>query len=306
MKTKLLFVVLICSGFWAYSQTAEGTSTPAFISIGKWKNANADVDKNIPEAREKNPNIIALIVGNEDYSSQQTDLNSEINVDYAENDARVFKDYLIKTLGAEENKVDLRINATLTQMKLGLSKLQKLAEVSEGQAEVYFYYSGHGLPDEKTKDGYIMPVDVNGSDVTSGIKIDDLYAKLTEFPVARVTVILDACFSGGARNQGLVAMKGVKINPKGAKLEGNMVVMTSSSGQESSAVFREKGHGYFTYFLLKALQDSKGDITYKKLFDYVKKNVSQETVIRDNKTQTPQALSSTTLSDRWQEWKFKE
>jgi uncharacterized caspase-like protein len=299
-------MALVLWGFWATAQTVESTSTPAFISIGKWKNANADVDKNIPEAKKKNPNIVALIIGNEDYSSYQTGLQSEVNVDYAENDARVFKDYLVKTLGAEENKVDLKINATLTQMKQAINKLIRLAEVAEGQAEIYFYYSGHGLPDETTKEGYLIPVDVSGADVTSGVKIEELYSRLTEVPSARVTVFLDACFSGGARNQGLVALKGVKVTPKGPKLDGNIIIFTSSSGQESSAVYRDKGHGYFTYFLLKGLQDSKGDITYKKLFDYVKKNVAEETVIRDNKTQTPQALSSTSLVDRWHNWTFRE
>lgn len=306
MKTQILSIAFILVAAWCNGQSAEGVSKPAFISIGKWKNANADVDKNIPEAKEKNPNIVALVIGNEDYSTYQTGLNKEVNVDFAENDARVFYDYLIKTLGAEKEKVDLRINATLTQMKQGLSKLQKLIEVSNGEAEVFFYYSGHGLPDESTKEGYLIPVDVSGADVTNGIKIDDIYAKLTEAPVARVTVLLDACFSGGARNQGLVALKGVKVTPKGATLDGNIVVLTSSSGQESSAVYREKGHGYFTYYLLKALQDSKGDITYKKMFDYVKKNVSQQTVLIDNKTQTPQALSSSRVADKWFEWKFKE
>lgn len=306
MKTILLSIPIVLSVACSVAQTVEATSSVSFISIGKWKNANAEVDKDIPEAKIKNGNIIALIIGNEDYSSYQTGLQSEVNVDFAENDARVFKEYLVKTLGADENKVDLKINATLTQMKQSINKLIKLAEVAEGQAEIYFYYSGHGLPDESTKEGYLIPVDVSGMDVTSGIKIEDLYGRLTEVPAARITVFLDACFSGGARNQGLVALKGVKIQPKGPKLSGNIVVMSSSSGQESSAVYRDKGHGYFTYFLLKSLQDSKGNISYKKLFDYVKKNVSEQTVIRDNKTQTPQALTSSSLGERWQNWKFIE
>ncbi len=227
-------------------------------------------------------------------------------MDYAENDARIFRDYLVKTLGADPNKVDMRINATTAQMKQGISKLVRLAEIANGEAEIFFYFSGHGLPDEVTKDGYLIPVDVSGMDVKNGIKIDDLYAQLTEQPAARITVVLDACFSGGARNQGLVALKAVKVTAKGPKISGNMVIFTSSTGQESSAVYREKGHGYFTYFFLKALQESKGDITYKKLFDTVRKKVAEEAVLRENKAQTPQALSSTTVGDRWHNWKFLE
>ena len=305
MKRNIVCIALIFVGFFAQAQTIEATSTPAYISIGKWKNANADVDKNIPETKVKNPNIIALIIGNEDYSSFQTGLETEINVDFAENDARMFKEYLVKTLGAEDNKVDLRINATLIQMKQGIAKLQKLAQVNEGQAEIYFYYSGHGLPDEATKEGYIIPVDVTGANLQSGIKIDDLYAQLNEYPAARITVFLDACFSGGARNQSLVKEKGVKFTTKAAKIEGNMVVLTSSTGSEASSFYDKVGHGYFTYFVLKALQNSKGDITYKKLFDYVKKNVSETIVLEKSKSQTPMVMSSTTLGDRWFQWTFK-
>jgi len=306
MKTNMLCALLICISLTAKNQTIEATSATANVSIGKWKNANAEVDKDIPVAKEKNENIYALIIGNEDYSKRQTGLNTEINVDFAENDAQMFKEYMIKTLGAPEKQVDMKINATYTEMKQGLSKLLKFVEFKEGEAQIFFYYSGHGLPDEATKEGYLIPVDVDAADVTNGIKIDDVYAQLTKFPSARVTVLLDACFSGGARNKGLVAMKGVKVNAKGSELSGNMVVMTSSSGQESSAVYRPKGHGYFTYFVLKSLQDSKGDITYKELFDYVKKNVSKEALLQETKTQNPQALISSSVSGQWQDWKFKE
>lgn len=299
MRTPTLLLAIVClSAMTATAQTAEGTSKATFISIGKWKHANADVDKDIPVAKTQNPNIIALVIGNEDYKTHQPGLNTEANVDYAENDARIFKDYLVKTLGADPNKVDLRINATTAQMNQSISKLVRLAEIANGEAEIFFYFSGHGLPDEVTKDGYLIPVDVSGMDVKNGKKIDDLYTQLTEQPAARITVVLDACFSGGARNQGLVALKAVKVTAKGPKISGNMVIFTSSTGQESSAVYREKGHGYFTYFFLKALQESKGDITYKKLFDTVRKKVAEEAVLRENKAQTPQALSSTTVGDR--------
>ena len=52
-----------------------------------------DVDINIPVNNKKNPHRYALIIGNEDYSSFQTDLSSEVNVDYAINDAKVFSEY---------------------------------------------------------------------------------------------------------------------------------------------------------------------------------------------------------------------
>ena len=87
-------------------------------------------------------------------------------------------------------------------------------------------------------------------------------------------MFLDACFSGGARNESLVAMKGLKIRPKEEDVSGNTVVFASSSGNESS-VYREKRHGYFTYFLLKKLQESKGDVDYKTLNTYLNYQVKK-------------------------------
>ena len=264
----------------------------------------ADVDVNIPINNSVKSNTFALIVGNEDYSSFQIDLDNEVNVDFAANDAKIFKEYVVKTLGVPQKNVILITNATYGQMMQGISKLNKLSEISEGEAELIFYYAGHGLPDEITKEAYIMPVDISGSNVTSGIKIDDVYKKLLEFPNKKVTVFLDACFSGGARNQGLIAMRGVKIRPKENALFGNLVVFTSSSGNESSATLKEKQHGLFTYYLLKKLQETKGNISYKELADFLNHKIKLESVLINNKEQTPQTNVSPDVKDVWENWKF--
>lgn len=264
----------------------------------------SDVDVNIPVVKQNRENTYVLAIGNEDYSSFQTGLESEVNVDYASNDAKVFKDYMVKTFGVPEKNVILKINATLGQMKQAVSKLASIVEVSNGTAEVILYYSGHGLPDEKTKEAYIMPVDVSGSDVSSAIRVNDVYNQLTQFPHKKVTVFLDACFSGGARNQALVAMKGVKIKPKESYLTGNLVVFASSSGEESSNVYRDKQHGLYTYFLLKKLQETKGQLNYQELAEYLTKKVSLESVVTLNKKQTPQTSSSPVVQELWGAWKF--
>ena len=60
----------------------------------------SDIDINIP-VNSKNKFRYALIIGNEDYSSFQSNLNSEQNVPFAINDARIFKQYALKTLGVK-------------------------------------------------------------------------------------------------------------------------------------------------------------------------------------------------------------
>ena len=278
------------------SNIKKGTNT---INVGK-----SDVDTDIPVNTTVKTNTYALIIGNEDYTTFQPGLSNEVNVDYAMNDAKIFKEYCVKTMGIPEKQVKLLINATSAQMNQGIAWLTNLIKVEEGNAEVLFYYSGHGLPDEQTKEGYLIPVDVSGSNANQGVKLNDLYAKLSEFPSKKVSVFLDACFSGGARNQGLIAMKGVKVRPKENVVNGNMVVFTSSTGEESSGVYHDKQHGYMTYYLLKNIQENKGNISYKDLANYIINSVKKETAL-GGKVQTPQVNFSSAVDGTWESWKLK-
>ena len=263
----------------------------------------AETDKNIPETGAKNPYRFALIIGNEDYKSFQPDLNSEVNVLFAENDARTLREYAVKTLGVPEINITLLINATAAQMNQALAKMNGLAKKSMGKAELIFYYAGHGLPDENTKEPYLIPVDVSGANfLEGGIKLKTIYAKLIEFPSKKVSVFIDACFSGGARNQGLLSARAVKIKPKESTLTGNIVVFSASNGEQSSLPYQDKQHGMFTYFLLKKIQETKGDISLKELSDYISEQVSLQSVNINNKEQTPVINAGT---DSWGNWTLR-
>lgn len=303
MKTSfVLLIILFCSLVCFAQLEIEGISGTKSVSIYP----KSDVDINIPQTKDKNAMVYALVIGNEDYKSQQADLNSEVNVDFAVNDAKIFKEYLVKTLGIPEENITLLLNATSGKMNQAISKLNKIAEVSNGKAELIFYYAGHGLPEESSKEPYIVPVDISGTSVhNGGIKLADLYHKLTQFPSKKVTVFMDACFSGGGRNAGLVSMRAVKIKPKENPIQGNLIVITSSSGDESSAPYKEKQHGLFTYYILKKLQESKGECTYKELSDFVSENVTLKSVLINNKSQTPQTLVSSEIQEKWAKLKFK-
>jgi hypothetical protein len=122
--------------------------------------------------------------------------------------------------------------------------------------------------------------------------------------IRRVTVFLDACFSGGARSQGLIAVRGVKIQPKEELLKGNLVVFSSSSGEQSSLAYDEKEHGLFTYFLLQKLKESKGNITYKELSDYISQQIGIKSILINNKEQNPQTNVSPVIQGQWQNWKL--
>ena len=258
----------------------------------------SDVDKDIPSGLPTNTKKYALIIGCEDYTKYQTGLDKEVNVDFAANDAKVFAEYAEKTLGFPKDQINTLIDATGAQIKQAITRLIKSIEIEKGQAEVVFYYSGHGLPDEETKQAFLIPVDVNGNNPKDGISLVSLYADLIKFESKKVTVVLDACFSGGARNKELVALKGVKVKPRIDAVPGNILVLSSSKGNESSAVYKEKQHGYFTYFLLKNLKEYHGKQAFGLSYDLIKYNVSKE-VIKINKTQTPDVMPSSIIGETW-------
>ena len=265
----------------------------------------SDVDLDIPVNNHKNNYRYALIFGNEDYASFQPNLKSETNVDFASRDAQFFKEYASKTLSVPNENIFLNINSTAMNMHRQIDKIKLLIKSTAGKAEVLVFYAGHGFPDEQTKEPYLIPVDVSGSDLKFAISLKEFYKTLTEFPSKEIIVFIDACFSGGARNQGLIAARGVKIKPKEGLLNGNLVVFSSSSGDQSSLPYKEKQHGMFTYYLLKKLQESKGNIKLKELSEYLKEQVSVSSIIKNSKEQNPQMLISPKMQDVWEDINLK-
>lgn len=263
----------------------------------------SDVDIGIPTTKTVKANAYALVIGNEDYTSRQTGLTSEQNVDFAENDAKIFASYCEQTIGIPKKQIKLLINATAAEIGRGLSWINTLSKIEDGNAELFFYYSGHGLPDEVTRAAYIIPVDVSGSTLDYAIKLSDVYKELTDNPAKKITVFMDACFSGGGRNKGLVSVKGVKVKPKEDILTNNIIIFSSSTGEESSGVYSAKYHGYFTYFLLKKIKETKGDVDYNSLGNYLIKSVKKESAL-SGKIQTPQVAFSPTIYDDWKDWNF--
>lgn len=266
----------------------------------------SDVDRNIPQNPQTYDNRYVLIFGNEDYTTYQADLNSEANVEYAEADAMTFARYAENVLGVPREHITIRTNAISTVMRREIRRFIDKAKYTDGEAELIFYYSGHGFPDRKTGEAYLMPVDIGGEDVIEGIQLSQLYQDLTQFPAERVTVFLDACFSGGGRNQGLLAARGIRIKPRENLIDqGNLVVFSASTGDQESLAYRSKKHGMFSYFLFKKLQENDPSLTYKELADYLNRMVPLTSSDINYKEQTPSINISRDAIGQWERWRVK-
>ncbi len=280
---------------------AEGPLTGTASILGK-----SDVAVNIPVTDRQSAKTFALVIGNEDYSSFQMELNTDMNVEFAAVDATTFNKYLVNTLGVPKENITLLTNATVGQMRQSIARLSAIAEAFEGEARLIFYYAGHGLPREGSNEPYLIPVDVSSSNLDYAIKLEDVYKKLTEHKSEAVTVFLDACFTGGARKQSLIAARGVRIKPKSPLVLGNLIVFSASSEDQTAHPYREKSHGIFTYYLLKALQISNGEMSYGELADFVRTNVMRKSVLVNNRVQIPNVEVSPVLENTWEGMRFLE
>ena len=258
----------------------------------------SDVDVNIPVSRRNQNNTFALIIANENYKR-------ESNVPYAINDGSVFRKYCLETIGIPQSNVHYIEDATLNDIRAELNWIRKVSEVYGGDASLIIYYAGHGIPDERTKESYILPVDAYGSDITTAYSLQTLYSTLSEFPTKSTVVFLDACFSGSQRSgEMLDSSRGVAIKAKPNTPIGNMVVFSASTGDETAFPYTDQSHGMFTYFLLKKLQETGGLVSLGELADYIKTNVSRKAIVENLKSQTPTIVTSDEINETWTKWKL--
>ncbi len=259
---------------------------------------SSDVDKNIPTVRVKNERTFAVIIANENYQTVAS-------VPFARNDGNVFAQYCKQTLGMPESNVHLVGDATLNNIRSEVEWLQEVSKAYGGNAKIIVYYAGHGIPDESTKSSYLLPVDGIANNVNSGYKLDELYATLGALPAQCVTVFLDACFSGSKREAGMLASAcGVAIKAKASTPQGKMVVFSAAQGDETAYPNKDEGHGMFTYYLLKKLQETEGSCTLGELSSYITTNVSQKSIVLNKKSQTPTVSVSSGMDD-WKNLKLR-
>ena len=274
-------------------------SSPQPVVVDKPKVPSSDVDLDIPTTKDENENMFAVIIANENYQE-------EVNVDFALNDGEMFKTYCNKVLGIPEKHIHIRKDATRNNMIAEMSWLQQVSKAYNGAARFIVYYAGHGIPDEKSGTSYLLPVDGKGSMLETGYSLEKFYKELGDMPSSGVTVFMDACFSGSKRGDGmLAAARGVAIKAKPQAPQGKMVVFSAAQGDETAYPYKEKGHGLFTYYLLKKLKETKGQVSLEELGTYITEKVSRESIVSNGKSQTPSVSASQNLSNDWKNMKIK-
>jgi len=263
--------------------------------------APSDVDVDIPFTGKDNPNTFALIIANENYGKLA-------NVPFALNDGNTFARYCRRTLGLPQQNILQYNDASYGSIREALSDLRLINEAVGEEMKLIVYYAGHGAPDDATLEPYLIPVDAARVNKDVCISLASFYKEIGSMKLRRATVFLDACFSGTSRDGNMVIQdaRGIARVPKQQGLSGKIAVLSATSGEQTAMPYNEKGHGMFTYFLLKRLQETKGAASLSELKEYVTDNVRRSSTVVNRKDQTPTFTVSPEASSIWDIWKFNE
>ncbi|MCL4456343.1 MAG: caspase family protein [Nitrospirae bacterium] len=251
----------------------------------------SDVDE-LPAVKAKpNKNSYAIVIGIESYRQKLP------KADFATADAKTMTEYLTKVMGYPEENV-----VTLLNDKASMSDLTKyfekwLSNNVEKDSTVFVYYSGHGAPNPKTGDAYLVPFDGDPSFIAeTGYSLKRLYDNLGKLQAKEIIVALDSCFSGaGGRSVIAKGARPLVMAMESLQIPQKIAVLSAASADQISSTYEDKGHGLFTYFMLKGIKgegdaNNDGKIEIEELFEYIKPNVEKIARKNYNNEQSPQII----------------
>ncbi len=279
----------------------QNAAATAQIAAGEKENIISDVDIDIPETGIKNDRLLVLIIANENYD------HGIAPVEFARRDGEAFRNYSEKVLGADPDHIFCVYDASKSRMEYELKRIKDLVNIDHN-FNVIFYYAGHGMPDLlDNKSSYLVPTDMPARNNDEMISLNKIYDDFDDMNAKSVTVFLDACFSGNGRNgNALYSARYVAYDAAEQEAKGNTVVFSAGNGQQVANPYKEKGHGFFTYHLLKALKDTQGAIQLSDLGETVRKNVSIDVKSKLHGDQTPTVSASAALGTSWQTRKLTD
>ena len=257
-----------------------------------------NVDEDIPVNYQKSEKTYVLIIANERY-------NSEEKVEFAQKDGESFKNYCRQLLGVPDANIHFVTNATLNDIIFETDWLNDISNAYKGEANIIFYYAGHGYPGESDGSAYLLPVDGTGKNLRTCLKLEELYDQFSSMPAKKIVIFLDACFSGVKRSgASLNAARGVAIKVKPCTPKGNVIVFSAAQDDETAYAYKAGKHGLFTYYLLRKLKETSGDVTYGELSTYINDQVVKTSIKENGKKQTPCTIPSSSLSNNWKKIKI--
>ena len=231
--------------------------------------------------------IWAAVIGISQYKTVSS-------LQFADQDALAFYDYLLNQIGVPKDNVFLLTNQQATLVNVRRTLGTELKRKAGPRDTVLIYFAGHGAPETDAtspdNDGlekYLIVYDADPDDLyTTGLPMREVEIIFERLAAERVVFIADTCFSGATTGRTFSTGKRRAVVSEAfltrlSHAKGR-VVLAASRSNEVSEERPDMRHGVFTYYLLEGLRgkaDLDGDnmITIDELYNYVSQKVPAAT-----------------------------
>ena len=218
------------------------------------------------------PDLFLLSIGISKYK------HPEYSLDYAQKDAEEFASVLNRQSGKLYGKIHKKVitnqDATRENILGGLDWILK--ESTQKDLSVIFI-AGHGLNDERGN-YYFLPYEGDPNKLrTTGVKWFDFQDVLSNLP-SKVIFLVDTCHSGRVTGKRRGVLDMTDALRELVNSQRGVIVMTASTGKESSLENPQWGHGAFTKALIEGLEgkadyDKDNAVDIKEIDLYITKRV---------------------------------
>lgn len=256
-------------------------------TVKKINLTEASMDENrLPAKPLTLPSLWGLSIGVSKYKSSSVDLK------YADSDAISISEFFKKQEGKLFSEVHFKtlVNETVTRNSVINGMSSHLGQAGPDDL-VFIFLAGHGIKHEQTGSYYFIPSDTDFDSVLSkGLRMSDFNEAILILSrnVGKVIVAMDTCHSGALNVAARSFGGGQDLSAVLKESSGTFVVAAAKGGEQSLEGTRfelndgKKGHGVFTYALIKGLSgaanyDKNNYISVNELFQYVAKQVPRLT-----------------------------
>ncbi len=257
----------------------EKLGSQTTVVYKKRRKFTEDVE-DIPEAKSKRENALAVIIGMP-------------NAENAVNDAGLMKTYFENVLGIPGRDIKVFVQGMNRNDFVSMFE-QKIGNSVDENTELFVFYSGHGIVDEEDN-WHLLPLDGSTSPRLihkTCYPLADLYDALALLNARTKTIILNTCFSGKIREGGALAGgsegKPFPVPADSHQHHGDFTVIASSTGSQTSWAIQDTDYGLFTYYFAAALKghadnNKNGEVTLGEIRDYVVEKVEPRSEILGRK-----------------------
>ena len=257
------------------------------LPAGAWaapEGRDLEVEALVEEFKE-GAALWVLAVGVSEYADPR------INLKFADHDAIRIAQILKKQEGLLFKEVMTRVlvNKWATRDEILKSMSEFLGQAGPGDV-VLIFIAGHGLQDRQTGTYYFVPHNASSDNlVYAGLPMPmfEEAVKRLRNNVDKVVLWMDTCHAGEVTMAARGVNMGEDLAEALAEASGEYVLSASKAGEESLEdekyrfEGREKGHGAFTYSLLRGLQGEAADtskvVWLSDLYGHVSKQVPRLT-----------------------------